>query len=337
VSKHFKIRREAYIGAIVVVVFALFLWGISFLKSDTMFNKHNTYIGMYDRVNGLVVDNPVLINGLKVGKVKELGLCPSKGNKVFVEILMLKKVDIPHNSSMIITSSDLLGAKSVEIELGDSKILAKSGDTLNTGSSKSLKEEVSMQVLPLKKKAEELLSSFDSLIGNIQTVLNQDTKENLKRSFESIRWTLSNIEQTSYNVDTLVRTEKNRMKRILENIDAITGNIKNNESKLNNIIDNFSAISDTLAKSHISNTITGLNKTLSDISVLTDKINKGHGTLGLLINNDSLYNNLKSSSADLDRLLEDMRLNPKRYVHFSVFGGGSGKNKYTSPKPKLQP
>ena len=325
-AKHFKIRREVYIGVIIVVVFGLFLWGISFLKSNTLFNKLSTYVGIYDRINGLNVDNPVLINGLKVGKVKELGFCTDKGNKVFVKIMMLKNIKIPTNSTMIIVNSDLLGAKTVEIELSNSKIIAKSGDTLRTASSQTLQEEVSMQVLPIKMKAEQLLSSFDSLIGNIQTILNKNTRDNLKNSFESIRWTFENIEQTSYNVDTLVTTEKNRMKRILENIESITGNIKNNDSKLNNIIDNFSSISDTLAKFHLSNTITNLDKTLSDLSAITDKINQGHGSLGLLINNDSLYNNLQSSSKDLDKLLEDIRLNPRRYVHFSILGGGAKNN-----------
>lgn len=333
-AKPFKLRREVYIGIIVVIVFALFLWGVSFLKSDTLFNKHQTYVAIYDRVSGIVVDNPVLINGMKVGKVKELGFCNDKGSKIFVKIVMLKPVKIPVNSTMIIVSSDLLGAKAVDIELGNSKIFAKSGDTLIAGTSKSLQEEVSMQVLPIKVKAEQLLSSFDSLIGSLQIVMNKNTIDNLKNSFESIRWTLQNIQQTSYNIDTLVKTEKNRLIRILVNIESITENIKNNNDKLTNVINNFSSISDTLAKAHISRTFATLNKTLNDFSLITDRINKGQGSLGKLINNDSLYNNLQSSSKDLDKLLEDIRLHPHRYVHFSVFGGGSDKKKDTAPAKK---
>ena len=330
-AKHFKIRREVYIGIIVVIVFAFFLWGVSFLKSDALFNKHQTYVAIYERVNGIVIDNPVLINGMKVGKVKELGFCNDKSNKIYVKIVMLKPVNIPVNSTMIIVSSDLLGAKAVDIELGDSKTFAKSGDTLIAGTSKSLQEEVSMQVLPIKMKAEQLLSSFDSLIGSLQVVLNKNTIDNLNKSFESIRFTLQNIQHLSYNVDTLVITEKNRMIRILVNIESITENIKNNNGKLTNIINNFSSISDTLAKAHISKTFANLNKSLNDFSVITDKINKGQGSIGKLINNDSLYNNLQSSSKDLDKLLEDIRLNPHRYVHISVFGGGKSKKKYSPP------
>ena len=329
-KKSFRIKREYVIGLTVLIVFILFLWGVSFLKSDTFFHKRIEYIGVYSKANGLLVDNQVLINGIRVGKVKELGLM--KNNKVYVNVAMLKKIDVPANSSMRIMSSDLLGAKTVEIILGDSKKLAQSGDTLETGTNKSLQEEVSMQVLPIKRKAEELLSSFDSLINSMQAILNAKSVENLKSSFESIRITMNNLEQTSYNVDTLVLTEKSRMKRILENIESISGNLKFNNTKLTNVINNFSTISDSVAKVQFSKTINKIDKTLGDFELITNKINKGKGSIGLLVNNDSLYKNLSSSSGELSKLLEDMRLNPKRYVHFSLIGGGN-KSKYKPPQP----
>jgi phospholipid/cholesterol/gamma-HCH transport system substrate-binding protein len=326
-----KIRREYIIGIIVLLVLIIFVWGISFIKNQSLFFKRPEYIGIYERVNGLLIDNPVLIKGIRVGKVKDLGLCENNHNRVFVRIVLLQDIDIPDNSIMQIVSADLLGSKSVEIELGNSIKFAQYGDTLQTSSAKTLKEEVNMQVLPIKAKAEQLLSSFDTLLTNIKSILNEKTRDNLKNSFESISNTIKNIEETTYNVDTLVKSEKSRMKRILQNIESITNNFKNNNDKLTHIINNFSSISDSIAKANITKTIHDADRAISDFAAIADKINKGKGSVGLLVNNDSLYNNLQSSSDELKKLLEDLRLNPKRYVHISVFGK-SGKNKYTPPE-----
>ena len=332
-KKSIRIKREYIIGLVVLIVFSFFLWGVSFLKNGTFFHKRVEFIGVYNRVSGLLKDNPVLISGLKVGKVIEMGLLPNTFDKVYIKILMLEKVDIPSNSTMKVVSSDLLGAKSVEIIPGNSKTFAKSGDTLKTIISKSLKDEVSMEVLPLKMKAEQLISSFDSLIKSVHSILDENTRENLRRSIESIRYALKNIETISYNVDTLMGSEKVKISRMLTNIESFSNNLKANNAKLNNIINNFSTFSDTLAKANVSNTLKTAEKAFSDISEITDKIKKGKGSLGLLLNNDSLYTNLNNSSDALNKLLVDLKQNPKRYVHVSVFGGGKDKSKDT-PKKK---
>ncbi len=319
-ANNVNIKREYLIGLVVVVITALFLWGVYFLKNQDLFSKRTEYIAIYDRVSGLLNDNPVIINGIRVGKVKEMGLLPSNEKKVYVKIVLQKKLNIPDNSVMFVINSDLLGAKAVEIVLGDSRKFAKSGDTLVSKVTKSLQEEVNSQVLPLKIKAEQLMSSFDTLLTSIRLVLNSNTQENLRKSFEDIRYSIKNIANVTYNIDTMVDAEKSRIKRITENIESITNNFKANNAKLSNIINNFSSISDSLAKVNLVKTIQNTDKVINDISVITDKINKGKGSIGMLINNDSLYNNIQTSADELKKLLEDMRLNPNRYVHFSVFG-----------------
>jgi phospholipid/cholesterol/gamma-HCH transport system substrate-binding protein len=270
-------------------------------------------------VNGLVKANWVMINGVKVGEVSGINFMDSKGN-VLVEMSVDNSIQIPLNTVARIYNSDVLGSKAIEFVLGDTAVLAESGDTLSSSMQPSLTEEVSYQMLPIKLKAESVMASLDSVLAVIQYVFNEDTRENLARSFESIKFTIQNLENTTYNLDTLVSTQRNRLAAIFANVESISGNIKNSNSKLTNIINNFSAISDSLSKAKIVNTINNANLAISNFSKITDKINKGEGTLGLLINNDSLYNGLEKSSKDLDLLLEDLKLNPQRYVQVSVFG-----------------
>jgi len=271
-----------------------------------------------------------MINGVKVGEVRDISFIGVKG-RVLVEFAVRSNIKIPLNSLAQIYNSDVLGSKAIEILLGDSTVMAKSGDTLKSNIQPSISEEVSYQMLPLKKKAESMMSSMDSVLAVIQYIFNEKTRENLQRSFESIKYAIKNIENTSYNLDTLVSTQRNRLTIIFSNIESITNNFKNNNSKLTNIINNFSTLSDTLAKVKFVNTINKADAVLSNFTDITNKINSGKGSLGLLINNDSLYVELAKSSKDLNLLLEDVRLNPQRYVHFSVFAKNPKKNQYVAP------
>jgi phospholipid/cholesterol/gamma-HCH transport system substrate-binding protein len=174
--------------------------------------------------------------------------------------------------------------------------------------------------------------SIDSVLVIIKSIFNENTQKNLEQSFESIRYTIQNLEHTTYNIDTLVVTQRVKLANIIGNVESISLNIKKNNDKISNIITNFSSISDTLAKAKIASTIENANKSLKSFSEIIDKINRGEGSLGMLVNNDSLYNNLNGASKQLNELVEDVKLNPQRYVNISVFGGGKKKNKYEAPK-----
>jgi phospholipid/cholesterol/gamma-HCH transport system substrate-binding protein len=321
-----KIKREVKVGVLVVFSLAFLYWGMNFLKGRNFFNKSRVFYAVYDQVNGLTESNEVLVNGYKIGIVSQIKFIDSKG-RMCVKILVENELDIPKNSVARIYSSNLMGSKAIEILLGNSKELAVNGDTLTSKMALTVSEEVSVQMLPLKLKAEDLMLSIDSVLSVIQYVFNEDTRENLKKSFESIKITIQNLESTSYNIDTLVASQRSRLSMIFSNVESITSNIKNNNSKLSNIITNFSALSDTLSKAKVATTINNANKALKDVSEITQKINSGQGSLGLLLNNDSVYNNLDNSSKQLSLLLEDMRLNPSRYVSFSVFGKNPNKAK----------
>ena len=314
-----KLSREFIVGIVFVVAIALFIWGYNYLKGWDVFTKQKSFFGIYNQVNGLMKANPVSINGLNVGQVKNLYFEDNYSGRIVVEIVVTSDFPIPVNSIAKIYSSDIMGSKAIEIVLGNSTVIAVAGDTLLTSIEAGLKEEVNRQVQPIKKKAEDLLATIDSVVTVISEIFNENARRNLTQSFESIKNTLEAIQSASYEIDTLVTVERNRLADILTNIESITKNLDKNKDNINNIISNFSAISDTLAKAEIPKTFNNANIALKNIAEIADKINKGEGTIGMLIHNDSLYYQLEKSAADLNKLLEDIRKNPRKYVRFSLF------------------
>ncbi|HPB01974.1 MAG: MlaD family protein [Bacteroidales bacterium] len=322
-------KKEVRIALFFILGMVLVYWGINFLKGKDIFSNQTILYAEYENVTGLQEANPIMLNGYKIGQISEISFKPGGKGKLLVKMLLTEDVDIPSNSIAKIISSDLLGSKAMQIILGNSSEPVESGDYLKGETETDLKEEVSMQILPLKNKAEELLSSFDSVLVILQMIFNDDTRENLSRSFESIKNTIASLEHASYNIDTLVTSQRYRLGNIFANVESITGNLKENNDKIRQIFTNLETISDSLTKSNFKATINNANESLAKFNEVMTKVNQGQGSLGLLINNDTLYYNLERSSEDLDKLVEDMRLNPQRYLHFSIFGRSGKRNAYT--------
>jgi phospholipid/cholesterol/gamma-HCH transport system substrate-binding protein len=314
-----KYSREFKIGFLFILATAILIWGFSFLKNKNILYKERVLIAVYKNVNGLNPSNPVYINGVKVGQVGKVYFDPKLNGDIIVELVFTDKFPVPGNSVARIFSEDLMGSKAVEILLGTTPEYALNGDTLTTDVETSLKDAVNQQILPLKLKAEDLISSIDTMVVAIQAIFSKDAREDLTASIKSIRQTVSNLENTTQNLDTLMTTQSNRLASILYNIDMITRNLNNNSQEINRVLDNLATVTDTLAKSNISGIIVNLDQTISSLSVVMSKIEKGEGTLGMLINDDKLYKELEKSAVDLNLLLEDIKQNPQRYVRVSVF------------------
>lgn len=323
-----KIKREFKVGIIFVAAIAFFIWGFNYLKGKDVFQQQRKFYAIYDKVDGLVPASIVIINGLQVGSVEDVYFYKEHSGKILVSFLINDDLPIPVNSIARIISYDLIGTKAIKIILKESGIYAENGDTLASEVQASLGEEVNRQMLPLKLKAENLMLSIDSVMEVIRYVFNVETRKHLAKSFENIQFTIANLKSTTHNIDTLVYSQKNRLDRIIGNVESITANLKNNDEEINNILTNFSAISDSLAKAKIATTLINVNKTLEDVATIVEKINKGEGTLGLLIDDDDLYKQIEDVVDDVDQLIEDIKYNPNRYLHFSVFGRNPNKNIY---------
>ncbi len=329
-----KISRELKIGVFGIVTLTLFIISINFIKGKDLFNRNRTFYAVYDATSGIQDAASVTVSGLEVGKVTDMRFLTKNSKKVLIELTIANKVFIPAHSVARITSLDLLGTKNIEIVFSDSKTEALDGDTLIGGSQMSLQEEVNKQVAPIKLKAENLLSSLDTMVTVLHSVFNSETRKNISASFTSIRATLSNLESTSYNLDTLAYGQRKRLERILFNVESITENFRKNDENISNILTNFSLLSDTLAKSNLAGTLSNVNSALSKVNAITTKINNGEGSIGLLLNDKKLYENLNNSAAQLNALIEDMKANPYRYVNFSVFPPSKKRMVYTEPEVK---
>ncbi len=307
-------------GIFVLLVIILFVWGYRFISSKKIFTTDRIFYGSYENVSGLMISNSIFLNGMKVGMVRDIYFEYPGAKNLIVEFSIEKDILVPKKSIAEIISYDLMGTKAVNLVRNfETKEYYNDGDTMITGTEIDIKEQINQQILPLKTKTENLISSFDSVLISLQAIFNDNTKHNLRKSFDHIEITLLNLSNASYTLDNLMTTEKVKLKAILSNAESITTNINNNNEQITNILQNFSAVSDSVAKSDIVSVINEAGLVLTQMNEITSKINSGSGTIGLLINNDDLYNKLDITSKHLDELLIDIKENPKRYLKFSAF------------------
>ncbi len=310
-----KITNETKVGVLAAVAIVILIVGYSFLKGNDVFSKENDFYAKYDRVDGLAVSKPVLVNGYQIGRVSKLTLLQS--GQILAQFKISPEYAIPNNTIARLESTDLLGSKAIVFELGSSSQYAQKGDTLNSNIQKNLIE----QVEPVQKKAEQIISRLDSVLTSVNSTLSPEFQRNFETSFASIARTLQTLEGTSRKVDGLVGTESSKIAGILGNLESISGNFKNNNEKITSIMNNLDKVSDEVAKADFAKTITEANKAVADLQVILNKVNSGNGSLAQLINDPGMYNNLNSAAGNLDKLMIDLKANPKRYVSFSIFGG----------------
>ncbi|WP_419800668.1 MlaD family protein [Mucilaginibacter sp.] len=319
-----KISNETKIGALTAIAITVLILGYNFLRGNDIFSREQLFYAIYSHVDGLNVSKPVLVNGFQIGRISNMRLQHS--GKTVVEFKISKDYPIPENSVAKLISTDLLGNKAVEFELGNSAVFAENKDTLRSNVERSLAESVQ----PVQKKVETIIAKMDSLLTSVNTILNPGFANNFDRSFKSIANTLATLESTSKRVDGLVGTEGGKVGKILSNFESISTNLRNNNDRIARIVSNFDKLSDQAAKVNIQETLTNANKAVSDLQVAINKINNGKGSLGLLLNDDKMYNNLNNAAESLDKLIVDVKENPKRYisVDFSLIQiGGKGKKK----------
>lgn len=310
-----KLSKEVRVGIITTIAIGCFIYGFNFLKGRNFFSHQRVFYAVYYDIDGLVDGNPLMINGFKVGIVSDIKLSADTTRRVIVTLLLDDEVEVPKSTVAKVISSDILGSKAVQLVLGHGTDYAKVGDTLESAQEDNLKQAVNKTIAPLQKKAEGLIASIDSVMIVVQQVFNESARQNLAKSFESIKGAITSLQTTSFRLDTLVVTERYKISEILTKINQLATMLGNNSDKLSNVINNFSNISDSLAKSNLTSAINNADVALGQASSIMTKINTGQGSLGLLVNNDSLYRKLDKSADDLDKLLKDVRLNPNRYIN----------------------
>lgn len=317
-----KISKYTKLGILIVVSLTILIWGISYLKGNDIFKRDSDYFVVYDRIDGLLEANKVTMNGYQIGQVKDIQFADDRSGRLIVTIMLDASFEVPLNSVAQIVSSDIMGTRSIRMVLSNDPEIYQPNDTIPGAIEADLKEQVSLQVLPIKNKAEQLLSTLDSAITVLTVIFNEDARKNLSESFENINQTIENIEKTTADLQQIVSTEKGSIERIVNNIDEITTTFKNNTKELETIIKNFSSFSDTISSLSISPVVTNIADASDQILDILEKLNSTDNTAGLLLNDPELYKSITALSGNLSYLITDIQANPKRYVQFSALDFG---------------
>lgn len=313
-----------YIKLGLLMAFSIFVlvWGLSYLKGHDFFKPVSYYYAEYERVDGLVESSIITVNGYKVGSVRSIQFAPDRSGKLIATLMIDNDFKIPTNSVAQIVSSDIMGTRAVKLLYSGESTYYQSGDTISSDIESDLKEQVSLQVLPLKNKAEELLGTIDSAITILTVIFNEDARKNLSESFENINQTIANVERATADLAMLVSEEKSTISSLTRNLESFSGTLSDNAENFNAIINNLTVLSDSISTLPVSALMHDISKSVESVNILLEKAASDETTLGLLFNDDQLYNNINSMTANLGHLLTDVRVNPKRYVHFSAMDLG---------------
>lgn len=298
-------KNEVKTGLLVILGIGLFIFGYNYLKSNDLFVNDRTFYAVYDDVEGVVNGTPVTVNGYPVGSITDISFF--KKNTLLVKFRVENDIKFSINSLAQIYETGLIGGKALAIiPAMDNSRIAVSRDTLNSSIAPGLTDLVNEKLTPLQENIEMMIVSANNVLEKINSVFDDSTRANLRTSVSDFSETISDLKETSSLIKSIA--EKNKL--------SINNSLKN----INEISDNLSSITGDINNSDLEKTLLNLKSSSDNLSIILKNINSGNGTLSKLILNDSLFNNLNNASESIDLLLEDIRLNPKRYIHFSVFG-----------------
>ena len=313
-----KVKYTIY-GIFGLAVLFTAYWGFNFLKGSSIMKRTNTYYVYYDRIEGLTKSSIVNINGFQVGQVSDIEFLPQDNQRLKVKLEISNEFLLPTNSIAKITSTDLLGSKGIDLIFNkDATTYHKPNDVLKGEVEQSLKEQVSIEMLPIKNQAENLMKELVNIIEIISYIFNEETRDNLEKSFASIRATLFNIENSASTFDKMLTNESTQISKIISNIESLTSSLQKNNKYIDNVIKNFSNISDTIAKQNITQTFTQLNELVTKFNSIAQKVENGEGSAGKLLNDAKFATELENATENLNKLLYDIKANPKKYVGFSI-------------------
>ena len=315
-----KLSRELKTAILVLSGIVLLIVGFNFLKSNSFLGSQRRHYVVYDHVGGLASGTPVTVNGLSVGTIKDIRFLDNSG-KLLVTFTIASDFQFSKNSTAELFDTGIIGGKGIQIiPVFDNAAFAESGDTLNGTIKPGITELVTQKLVPLQEQFGDILIDVDSVLASVNAVIDKDAKNDLKSGISELTATVRNFRKASESVNQLLDDNKEKLGSTLDNVENVT--------------EKLSQISDSLAEANVASTVKDLQKTIGNINGILSQIEKGEGSVGKLLKDDKLYDDLSGASEQLELLLEDLRLNPKRYVHFSLFGKRA--KQYKSPEEKVE-
>ncbi|MFC7667822.1 MlaD family protein [Hymenobacter humi] len=309
--------KEVKVGLLALVAIAALVLGFNYLRGTNLLSSDLTYYTTYPKVEGLNVGAMVVLNGIKVGQVKNMELQPDKGNSVRVAIDVSKDVALGDSTTASLGGT-LLGSKGITLTLGRDSHKYVGGEEIRTVTPTSITDAFQAKALPV-------LDTVGATLSNINGFLNKDAQTNIQGTLRSAR-------ASTEAMQLLIESNQRNINQITRNLAQMSAALNKTTKKLDNIVVNFSQLSDSIKAAPVGPALRRLNATMAEaqttVASLNRSLNDKKGSMGKLLNDTLLYNNLNATAASSNELLVDLKANPKRYVHFSVFGGG-GKAKKT--------
>ncbi len=315
-----KFTREVKTALLAITAIILLIFGYSFLKGKNLLDSSRTFYAMYDDVEGLSPSSPVTINGLKVGQITNIDFVDQSG---LIRVTFTVENDFKFSKSSIaeVYGGSILGNKSLAIIPNyEDPEMAESGDILKSDVEEGIMELVNEKLAPLQEKIESSIVSADSLLTAFNEIMDDSTRNNIRSTFNDLGETARSFKGTAFELEGLVKTNSPKLDRTFTNLDEMSTN--------------FNKFSDTLSTMNIGKITNDIESVVADFEQISTNLNNGHGTAGKLLNDDKVYDNLNRATKELEQLLQDIKLNPKRYVHFSVFGKKPGP--YEQPQDSLK-
>ncbi len=315
-----KLSREVKTGILVLSGILLFIFGYNFLKNSSLLETDRIFYVKYENVAGLKPSAPVTINGLEVGQVKSIDFLNKKGG-LLVKFSVEKDFEFSKSSVVQIYSSGLIGGNNLGIlPVIDDAAKAKSGDTLTGEIQTGMIAGLMDKFVPLETSLKQTLAKLDTVLIGVNDIMDEETKANLRSSISNLNATMASFNGVSRDMKSLLSTNKDKLNSTFANLDITA--------------ENFAKLSDSLAQLETGELIRNMEATIGKLNNIAEGIENGEGSVGKLLKDDKLYNNLTGASKQMAQLLEDMKLNPKRYVHFSLFG--KRPKQYTAPQDTIQ-
>ena len=322
-----RISNETKIGVLTAIGIVVLILGFNFLKGNSLFDKKTNFYVEFPNVDGLAPSNPVMINGLQVGAVSALREKDRNVSGVVVELRMSKDLLIPKDSKATINPSlGGLGVTTISIALGTATEYLQNGDTIGIHHKPGVVEELKKNLAPTLERVNSVMDSLKLTLGGINQTLDPGAQQN-------IRATIAHLAASTASLQQLLHAQQGALAKSLNNVERFTGTLAGNEQKINNVLENVEKTTAKLSEIELEKTINALHSSVISLDSAMAKLNNTEGSAGLLLNDQQLYRNLENSTRSLNILLDDLRMHPKRYVNFSVFGRKDKSGPLTKPAP----
>lgn len=314
-----KVSNETKVGALTVIAVTLIIIGFNVLRGKTIFKSGNFIYAKYTDTKGLIVSNPVFINGFQVGSVFDIENINDNLSEIAVTIRLNKAYKIPINSVATIQENPL-GTNSISIVLGNATTFCKNDDTIKSAPSASLLGDIMNTLSPLGEQTKNTINSLEKVLNNINKVLNDQNKDNFSEILVNLKGTTKNLNASMASIEAMLKKQEGSIAQSFDHVNSFTKNLNENNSKINSIIENLDSTTLSLKQADLKNTIASLHTAVGELTNTLKKLNTGNGTAAKLLNDAEMYKQLKNTITSLNTLVDDVKVHPKRYINVSVFG-----------------